>query len=287
VRQRLPLLLLLLAPLVPLSQARIDGLLGGFRSQEEVLYFWSGEQVKRMFPGYGSLAADLYWLRTVQYFGGVRKFEGGERFELLRPLIEITTTLDPRLEIAYRYGAIFLSEAPPGGAGRPQEGIEVMEKGVRNLPHSWRLRQDLGFFYYLYLHDARRASEVLSEASRIPGSAFWLSSMAADLLAKGGDRERSRRMWRQIFEQAEEGVLKENARLRLQLLDSRDLADALSSRVGAYEQRLGRAPARLEELRAVGLWSGPLHDAAGVPFSYDGSSGRVTISKESPLWRPE
>jgi hypothetical protein len=287
VRRRLPLLLLLLAPLVPLSQERVERRLGAYRAQEEVLYFWSGEQVKRMFPGYEALAADVYWLRTVQYFGGQRKFSKDRRFELLRPLIEITTTLDPRLEIAYRYGAIFLSEPPPTGAGRPHEGIEIMEKGARNLPRSWRLRQDLGFFYYLYLHDPDRAAAVLQDAARIPGAAFWLRSLAADLLARGGDRASSRRMWQQIYDQAEQGVLRENARVRLQILDSLDVADALAARVAQYERQTGRRPKRLEDLRTAGLWRGPLMDAAGVPFSYDGTSGKVAISQRSPMWRPD
>ena len=79
---------------------------------------WSGEQVKRLVPGFRSLAADIYWLRTVQYFGAERLFSPGKRFELLEPLTEITTTLDPRLEVAYRYGAIFLGERVPLGSAR-------------------------------------------------------------------------------------------------------------------------------------------------------------------------
>jgi hypothetical protein len=287
VKRHLPLLLLLLAPLVPLSQQNLDRRLGTHRAQQEVLYFWSGEQVRRMFPGYESLAADVYWLRTVQYFGGQRRFSTDRRFELLRPLIEITTTLDPRLEIAYRYGAIFLCEPPPMGAGRPHEGIEIMEKGVRNLPRSWRLRQDLGFFYFLYLHDADRAAAILQDAAHIPGAAFWLRSLAAQLLAKGGDRANSRRMWQQIYDQSEQGVLRENARVRLQILDSLDAADALTARVAQYERQTGRCPTRLQDLLSSGLWRGALTDAAGFPFSYDERSGQVTISHRSPMWRPD
>jgi len=33
-----------------------------------------------------------------------------KRFDLLVPLVNITIALDPRLEIAYRYGATFLAE---------------------------------------------------------------------------------------------------------------------------------------------------------------------------------
>jgi hypothetical protein len=282
------LLLLLLAAtaLVPLSQQRIDALAGRYRAQEEVLYFWSGEHVKRLVPGFENLAADVYWLRTVQYFGGERLFSEGKRFELLRPLVDITTTLDPRLEIGYRYGAIFLSEPRPSGAGKPREGIEVLEKGTRALPLSWRLRQDLGFFHYVFLKDAATAARILSEAAEIPGAAFWLRTLAADLATRGGDRQTSRRMWRQMYEQAEEGIIRENAALRLSILDSLDLRDALQLGVAEWKRRHGRPPERLRRLTESGLWTGPLVDRAGVPFGYDANAGRVYIQETSPMWRP-
>ena len=280
-------LLLVLAPAIAWFQARIDSALGPFRPQEEALYLWSGKHVKMIAPGFEGIAADLYWLRTVQYFGGQRTYSRDKNFALLYPLIDITTTLDPRLEIAYRYGAIFLSEGAPVGAGRPQEGIAILERGARALPGSWRLRQDLGFFHFIFLKDAEKASEVLMEASRIPGAAFWLEAMAADLLAKGGDREKSRRMWRQMYEQAEEGIMKANALDRLQVLDARDQADRLTAAGAEFERRLGRRPATLAELRASGLASDPIVDTTGVPFELDPSSGRVTISRRSSLWRPE
>src|SRR6266511_1966660 len=115
-------LLLVLAPAIPWLQTRIDSTLGEFRPQEEALYLQSGKHVKMIAPGFEGIAADVYWVRTVQYFGGRRSFSADKNFALLYPLIDITTTLDPRLEIAYRYGAIFLSEPPPVGAGRPRAG---------------------------------------------------------------------------------------------------------------------------------------------------------------------
>jgi hypothetical protein len=286
VTARLALSLLLVAPLAVLSQTQIDRLVGRFRAQEEVLYLWSGEHVKRLVPGFENLAADVYWLRTVQYFGGQRLFAAGKRFELLRPLVDITTTLDPRLEIAYRYGAVFLSEPPPLGAGRARDGIELLEKGARALPSSWRLRQDLGFFHYLFLDDAAAASRVLGEAARVPGAPFWLEMLAADIAVKGGNRADARAMWRQMFAQAEEGIIRENARLRLQILDTLDVLDALARAVADFERRNGRRPQRLEELVSAGAWNGPLVDAAGVPFGYDVASGRVSIRETSPMWRP-
>jgi hypothetical protein len=275
------------AAAVVYSQRRIDSELGPFRPQDEALYLWSGTQVRRMVPGFESIAADLYWLRTVQYFGGKRAFAADRRFELLRPLVEITTTLDPRMEIAYRYGAVFLSEPPPGGAGRPHDGIAMLERGAKALPNSWRLRQELGFFHFVFLKDARRASEILMEAAEIPGAAYWLKTLAADVLAKGGERESSRRIWQEMYERSEEGAIKQNARDHLAILDALDGADALTAMVAEFKRTVGRPPGSLDELRATGRLRQPPVDPAGVPYVYDPAAGNVKISTSSPLWRPE
>jgi hypothetical protein len=266
-------------------QKRLDERLGPFRATEETLYMWSGEHVKRLVPGFRNLAADLYWLRTVQYFGGQRLFSAEKRFELLEPLTEITTTLDPRLEIVYRYGAIFLSEPRPVGAGRPRAGVALLERGVAVLPDSWRLRQELGFFTHLFLRDSAGAARILDEASRQPGAPFWLRTLGASLLAQGGDRASARRMWQQMYDQAEGDFLKYNALQHLRVLDARDQADRLTAAAAEFQRRFGRRPSRLEEVRR--LARDPLTDEAGVPFAYDSVTGHVTVSRQSPLWRAE
>jgi len=279
-------LALVLVTLVPLLQDRIDAQLGSYRAQEEALYLWSGRQVQRLVPGFEGLAADVYWLRTVQYYGGERLFARDKKFELLLPLIEITTALDPRLVIAYKYGATFLCERAPTGAGRCDLGIKVLEKGVAALPGDWRLRQDLGFFHFIFLNDPQRAADILLEASRLPGAAFWLKNLAAMCLAKGGERESSRAIWRQIYEQSE-GPMRDNALEHIKVLEAYDEAAALQTLVEGVERRTGRRPETLDELRAAGLIQRPPVDGGGTPFLYDRQSGRVRISPQSKLWRPD
>ena len=271
---------------VPWAQARVDGALGAFRAQDEVLHLWKGSQVKRLVPGFESLAADLYWLRTVQYFGGERVFAANKRFDLLYPLIEITTTLDPRMDIAYRYGAVFLAEQYPIGAGRPDLGRAVLERGVANNPGSWRLRQELGFYHFVYLRDAKGAADILIQASEVPGAAYWLKNLAAEILGKGGERGIARRMWREMFVQSE-GAIKENARVHLQILDAADTADRLSERVAAFRERTGRLPRDLAELAAAGFARAPLVDPIGIPFEYDSGTGAVAVSRKSYLRRDD
>lgn len=277
-------LLLLLALAVPLVQGRIDRLLGEFRAQHEALYLWSGEQVRRLAPGLEALAADVYWLRTVQYFGGQRAFAGGKNFDLLQPLIEITVSLDPRMEIAYRYGAIFMAEPSPIGAGRPHDAIALLERGARALPHNWALRQDLGFYHFIFLKQPQQASRILLEASKTPGAPTWLEHLAASVLAKGGDRATARRMWAAIADQSH-GQIKGNAAIHIMVLDAHDEADRLTSVVADYARRTGRRPASLAELQRPGwLRRAPL-DPSGAPFDYDELTGKVAVSRRSQLWR--
>lgn len=279
------LALLLLVPCVPIVQWRIDGRRGEFRVQHEALYLWSGEQVRRLVPGLESLAADVYWLRTVQYFGGQRAFAAGKRYELLQPLIEITVTLDPRMEIAYRYGAIFLAEPPPVGAGRPREAIALLERGAKAVPNNWGIRQDLGFYHFIFLKQAYEASRILLEASELPGAPNWLQNLAAAVLAKAGDRKTARNMWERIYEQSE-GQMKSNALVHLTVLDALDEADRLTALVAEFARRAGRPPESLDELLRARLLERPALDAAGVPFAYDRETGKVAVSQRSELWRP-
>jgi hypothetical protein len=274
----------LLVPVVPFVQRQLDERFGAYRAQEEALYL-TGPQLRRLSPGFEELMADLYWLRTVQYYGGQRLWGGG-RYELLAPLVDIVTDLDPRLEIAYRYGAIFLCEKPPVGAGECERGIALLEKGVRNNPLNWRLRQDLGFFLFTFLDDAKRGAEILQEAARLPGAPFWLDALAAQILYKGGDRETSRRIWKGMYDQAEEGPMKFNALAHLRYLDALDEADELARLVRLYEQRTGHKPDSLDQLRSAGLLRRPPVDPSGAPFSYDRETGTVKIDRKSELWRP-
>lgn len=280
-----PLLALLLVPLLPLAERSAQARLGAEGGRADVLYLWSGPQVRRLADGFHDVLADIYWLRTVQYFGSQRAFAAKSNYALLRPLIDITTSLDPRMEIAYRYGATFLAESYPAGAGEPKAAIEVLEKGVHNNPLSWRLRQELALFHHFFLGNGQEASRILLEAARLPGAPHILETLAADVLSRRGDRATSRTLWQRIYDEAEAGAMKGNAEIHLQQIDALDAVDVLRAAAEAFRARSGRWPSSLEELRRVGLLQGRLVDPVGVPFDYNPETGRPSLARSSPLWR--
>jgi hypothetical protein len=114
-----------------------------------------------------------------------------------------------------------------------------------------------------------------------------LPALAADILLKSGERDGARRMWREILGTSSAPVLRANAEERLLRLDALDMADGVGRLVEEFARRHGHFPARLEDLVAEGLLRQPPLDATGTPFAYDPSSGKVTLSRDSPLYRPD
>lgn len=248
----------------------------------ESLYVTSGPALRRMTIGYQPLAADLYWIRAIQYYGGLRLGENPKAdYSLLYPLLDLTTTLDPRFNIAYRFGSIFLAEPPPGGAGRADLAIKLLEKGLHELPDKWEYMYDLGFVHYWWTHDYGAAASWFDRASRVPGSPRWLQPLAATTLARGGNRQTSRAMWETIYQTAEIDWLRhqaERALLQLRALDERDQLQALvDSEVAKTGQAIDwRALVKERRLRGIPV------DPAGTPYAID-AAGHVDLGQESPL----
>jgi tetratricopeptide (TPR) repeat protein len=224
-------------------------------------------------------------MRTVVYFGRQRlSTDPDKNYDLLHPLLDLVTTLDPHFTVAYRFGAVFLSERYPDGPFRPDQAIDLLKRGAARNPTRWQYPHDVGFVYYFALRDYTQASEWFSRASEIPNSPIWLRSMAAVALTRGGDREASRFLWRQLHDGAEAEAIRENALFRLAQLDAFDAIDALNQAVARYQAQAGRFPESWGELIGSGLLRQVPADPAGVPFVLDPANQDVRIARESPLW---
>src|SRR5947208_13865184 len=143
-------------------------------SLEDIVYISSPKVLKRLSLGYEGLLADIYWTRAVQYFGS-KHHDGARRFDLLAPLLEITTRLDPHLLVAYEYGANFLAPQPPNGAGMAQRAIEMEEYGIRNNPDEWRLYYNDGFIHYMECKDCTGAAQAFARGAREPDDTRFLA----------------------------------------------------------------------------------------------------------------
>src|SRR5260370_3886776 len=178
------------------------------QEQDEVLVR-SPKLMKLVTLEYGTLAADIYWTRAVQYYGNKRLGQD-TNLESLWPLLDVATTLDPNLLPAYRFGATFLSQPEPRGAGRPDLAVQLLERGLQANPDSWRLNQDLGNIYDLELKDHANARPAYLDGSKKPGAAPWMMIMAARFLEKGESRETAAMIWSEVLQTPKHTTIKSN-----------------------------------------------------------------------------
>jgi hypothetical protein len=254
------------------------------RQVDEVLYIRSGAAAKRMTLSFNALAADLYWIRAIQHYGGDRLSgpQAAAKYRLLYPLLDLTTTLDPYFNIAYRFGAIFLSEAYPAGPGRPDQSVALLRKALVVMPHKWQYYHDIGFVYYWRLRDYPSAALWFQRGSEQPNAPNWLKPLAAATLARGADRTAARFLWQQIAKSEEAWMRRQAERslLQLQALDEIDRLNAV----------VRRFPAEGAELYS---WTGLIrkhaltrvpYDPTATPYEIDALTGRVSVSPQSPLF---
>jgi hypothetical protein len=257
----LPVLLFLLVFL----QQRIDVSAAPLQKEKPELVLRSGAMLKKLSLGYDPLLADIYWTRAVQYFGE-RVGARGATFELLGPLLDITTTLDPHLMVAYRFGAIFLSEPEPAGAGRPDLGVDLVKKGIAANPDQWRLYGDLGLIYSIHLKDYQKAAEAYLEGSKNPHAQIYMKAMAATVAQQGDSLETSKLIWAEVYSTTQDPLIKKRARQHLESLDAVTDLRELNQESETYWKKFGHYPATMQELRDAGLAAGKLEDPEGFPY---------------------
>jgi tetratricopeptide (TPR) repeat protein len=242
-------------------------------SREEEGLYLSGNAVRRLSLGFNGLAADWYWMRSLQYVG--KKIINAPEdvvlddlskldLKTLGPLLDTATTLDPKFLEPYEYAALVL----PGVD--VQEAIRITNKGIANNPDAWRLYQHLGYIYWRQ-RDYKTASEAYATGARAPGAPRWMEAMSAHMASEGGSRAVAREIYNRMYEQANDDKVKDMAHRRLLQLDSLDVQVVLKKVLAAYQTRLGRCPnswSEVEQALRSQKWT---IDSAGAPLDPGGT----------------
>src|SRR5690348_16086200 len=224
-------------------------------SLEEVLYLSSPSLVRRMSLGYTGLLADIYWTRAVQYFGR-KHFAGAMQYQLLYPLLDITTELDPHLLAAYEFGSVFLAQPPPDGAGMPDQAVQLVEKGIRENPDYWRLYYQLGFIHFVERKDYVAAAKAFDDGSKVPGAHPFMKLLAARMAQRGGDLETAQFLWSKTYEETKDPMIRDSAVAHLRAIKVDDDIIHLQDIVGKYRDKTGHWPESFSDLAASGYLTG-------------------------------
>ena len=234
-------------------------------AMDESLYL-NDKTARRMSLGFNGLAADWYWMRSLQYVGKKLLISTGDislddlsglNIKLLAPLLDTATTLDPEFIEPYEYGAVVLP------AIDVQQAIRLTEKGIKANPNAWRLYHHLGYIYWRQ-GQYQLASETYARGAQIPGAPAWMEAMTAKIQSEGGSRSTAREIYTRMYEQSGDQQVREMASKHLMRLDSLDQQDGLRKLFAAYQARTGKCPESWREL-------GPVFRAVGIPMDQAGS----------------
>lgn len=239
---------------------------------DESLYL-NDKTARRVSLGFNGLAADWYWMRSLQYVGkklinstGDISLEdlSGLNIKLLAPLLDTATTLDPEFIEPYEYAAVVLP------AIDVQQAIRLAEKGINANPNAWRLYHHLGYIYWRQ-GQYQLASETYGRGAQVPGAPAWMEAMKARLLSEGGSRSTAREVYTRMYEQSGDDQVKEMASKHLQRLDSLDQRDGLRKLFAAYQARTGKCPESWRELGQIFRTLGIPMDQSGAPLDPSGA----------------
>lgn len=228
--------------------------------------------------GYRNALADVLWFRTINYFG--KHFHGDRLYPWLARMCDIVTDLDPGAEHVYRFAGFIL----PWEAQLPDEGIRMLEKGVRQFPDSWQLTFYLGFSRFYFKDDVEGALPYVKHAATLPDAHPFVARFAATLYSQQHGPETAREFLEELRDSGGAGGMELVIDERLREIELSRHIVALEAAVDAHRQRFGSTPTSLEDLVRTGLIESIPTSPFGDGYVYDAGGDEVrTKSGRRPL----
>jgi tetratricopeptide (TPR) repeat protein len=208
----------------------------------ELSYLPKGEYLKVAVLGYRQLAADLIWLKVIQHFGDPTTTQEGYRWTY--HAVDVLTDLDPKFSYAYQAAGTMLGV----WAGRHEESIAILTKGMRHNPDVWQLPFYVGYVYYYELHNVKEAAKHFRLASELPGSPAYLPKLAARMSVEAGDPEAALEFLQRLYEQLSDERLRSNLLQRMREVAAERDIRFLEEGVRRYHAKYHKRPKQLMEL---------------------------------------
>jgi hypothetical protein len=170
----------------------------------------SPKLVRLLCLGHEQLAADVYWLRFVQYIGDVDS-RGRGRHRHSFDYLNLVTSLDPRFTQPYWFAAFVVGSEMK----RPDLAQTLIERGIRANQNNWSLPFIAGINQYLFAHNETEAAKYYRMAAKFPDAPKWLGRQAEILQAKIPSLVKEVNTWDTIYRNSTDALVKERAKERL------------------------------------------------------------------------
>jgi hypothetical protein len=142
----------------------------------ELRYLPSGANLKALSLGYTNVLGNVLWFNAINYFG--KHYHGDRNLKWLYHMCDMVAELDPRAHHVYEFcGAMLAWEN-----NTPEQAVQILTTGVRNIPESWYLLYLRGFTQLYFLNNKQGAKDDFIAATKIEGSPIFVARLAASTL---------------------------------------------------------------------------------------------------------
>jgi hypothetical protein len=223
--------------------------------------------------GHPTLAANLLWLRAVQYIGEPRAPERG--WSKLFPVVDAVTDLDPRHGYAYQVAGVVL-----GSTGRTRESNAILEKGTRNVRDRYILPYLRAFNAFYYDDDWPTAGRFAEISARTPGAPEHVRQNVLAYYVKGRRADAAVAFLEQSLAEAKDPDTRKAVESQLRQARLEQEASRLDDAVAEWRRRYFTGPLSLGQLVGDGLLPAIPADPSGGELVV-GDDGRVRSTANS------
>jgi hypothetical protein len=227
----------------------------------------SAKVLRWLSAGHPTLAANLLWLRVVQYIGEPRASERG--WDKLHPAVDAVTDLDPRHAYAYQVAGVML-----GSVGRTAESNAILEKGTRNVPDRYILPYLRAFNAFYYDDDWPTAGRFAEISARTPGAPAHVRQNVLAYYVKGKRADAAVAFLEQSLAEAKDDDTRKAVESQLRQARLEQRVAQLDDAIDEWRRRYHAGPLFLGQLVAEGLVQRIPPDPAGGELYVD-EDGRV------------
>ena len=151
-------------------------------NQDQLTYLPSGKMLKPMVMDLDEAVADLLWIKAMIYFADA--YVAGKGYGWLGHMLDIVTTLNPRMHYAYEFGGVVLTKEKQ----QLPKTMRLLERGVQEFPKDWRIRLYASMAQLALDSNYTKAAEFLKPISLDKDVPDHIRTLCASLLNKGGGR---------------------------------------------------------------------------------------------------
>ncbi len=210
--------------------------------QGEVVYVPDRRQLRLMTLGYDQTAADIVWIRTLEYFAS--HFKGDRKYPWLEHFLDQIISLDPDFSKVYHwaganvlYGRRFTNE-------NVLRSNRFYELALKNSPDDFEAAYRLGLNFYVELRSddveqTKRWREkglyYLERAANTPGAPGRTRKLVAAISNKLGKRQLALQYLVDLYVQTTDTQKKEDIKARIDHLKKEMGRSGIAEQAMAYE----------------------------------------------------